>query len=410
VTDSKSRLRSTVLAGIVLTLVLALRPQIAAGQLRGYYLNVASASDGGPVGEAGSGGDPFRDAGVADFQRLRIMIAPAFGPLTLDLSYEQTLEAHSSLGGGVPSSLGTARSAGDWLDLQGTVATSDRVAWLHRIDRASATLDLGESTEVTIGRQPISWATTLLLTPGDPFVPFTVEDPFREYRAGIDAARVRLFLGPFSDLDLVLRPAKSFDGEVTMTALGRLRTVVSGIELGGWLGALHDEAAGSAFLTATLGGAAARSEVVVREVDGKARVRVAAGLDRSFLVGGRDLYAILEFQHDQLGAASSTDIVRVLGTAAARRGELLTLGRDTGALQLEYSIHPLWSVDALVLANLIDPSLLLGPAASYSPSAESSLRLGLFVGLGRGPRMDGLPGSEYGSVPVIAYASLSAFF
>ena len=47
-----------------------------------YYLNLLSRS----------GESPVSDAGVADFQRLRLMWLPFFGPLGLDVAYEHTLQ------------------------------------------------------------------------------------------------------------------------------------------------------------------------------------------------------------------------------------------------------------------------------------------------------------------------------
>jgi hypothetical protein len=300
-------------------------------------------------------------------------------------------------------------ATGDWAPFQGTIAESDHVRWRHRLDRLSVALELGPSMELTVGRQPVSWATTLFLTPGDPFVPFNPEDPFREYRAGVDAARLRAFLGPFTDIDLVVRPS-TFGDVTTVTALGRIKSVVGGVDIGAWLGALHDEPAASASVAAPVAGAVARGELVVRRIEKETRVRAAIGLDRSFTIGETDLYVVAEYQYDGLGAAGPEDFVPVLLSDPARRGELLVLGRHSAAFQLSAQVHPLVSIDALALMNLADPSLLLGPGLSYSVGSETSLRSGLFVSAGTGATEDGLPGSEYGSVPFVAYVSLTAFF
>lgn len=387
----------------ILAIVRAVGVSPAAAQmpeLRGYYLNVAT----------GNASGPFNDSGIADLQRLRLMLAPVVGPVAFDVAYEHGLELTSS--SLAPASfLGLAGSGGggDWLPLQGTLDSGAHGRWRHRLDRLSATLALGGSAELTIGRQPISWATTLFLTPADPFVPFDPEDPFREYRAGVDAARLRAFPGPFTDIDVVVRPS-TFGDETTLTALARVHTVVRGVELAGWAGALHDEAAAAVSGTATLVGAALRGELVVRRVDEETRFRGVIGLDRAFSVGDRDLYVVLEYQRDGLGAAGPEDIPATLLSPAAARGELLVLGRDSGALQASMQLHPLWTVDALMLANLGDPSALFGPGVTYSIGGDTTARAGVFLGAGADRTAVGGPGSEYGIVPIVGYVSLTAFF
>ncbi|HEU4536104.1 MAG TPA: hypothetical protein VFS00_18395, partial [Polyangiaceae bacterium] len=43
---------------------------------------------------------------------------------------------------------------------------------------------------------------------------------------------------------------------------------------------------------------------------------------------GRDLYAVVELQHDGFGAADANEILAVLGSEPYRRGEMQALGRD----------------------------------------------------------------------------------
>ncbi|MEN8143428.1 MAG: hypothetical protein ABFS14_00625 [Gemmatimonadota bacterium] len=371
-----------------------------ASEIRGYALNVA----------AGTNSGPFTSSNVSDTQIIRLMAAPAIGPVELELAHEQFLSL--TVGESMPSrsdDFATPRSGTEWLDLQGTIASSDRAVWRHRVDRLSAHFELGSAADLTVGRQPISWATTLILTPADPFVPFNAEDPFREYRTGVDAARLRVFPGPFSSLDAVLRVAK-VDGEDIVTGLARAHAVVAGWEVGGWAGYVHEEASVSLALTRTFAGTAGRAEFVVRDQEESIVSRLALGLDRSFSVFGRDLYAVLEYQRDELGAGDASQFASVLSSRPFRRGELIVLGRNTAALQTTYSIHTLWSTTLLLLSNLDDPSLLLAPGLGYSVSDEIVARGGLFLGLGRNETSAGTPGSEFGPVPTVAWISAAVFF
>lgn len=370
-----------------------------APELRGYYLHIVSATKEGP----------FSSSAMTDLKRLRAMLFPVLGPFALDIAYEHSLSVSTAADHGFGTVLGVAGGA-EWANLQGTLAESGSVEWRHRVDRLALSYSPLSDVELTLGRQTISWATTLLLTPADPFAPFTPEEPFRDYRAGVDAFRARAFLGPFSDIDLVARPTETSAG-TTLTALGRLHTVISGWELSTWAGVLHDGVSAAAGVTGTFAGAAARAEGVVRRVDESTDVRFTVGVDRSFPVAGSDLYLVAEYQRDGLGAPSEAEIPAVVAGGPSERGELQVIGRHTAALQASYQPDALWTASLLLLSNLGDPSLLIGPSVSYSVSDEATARAGIFLGIGEESAAGGdLPGSEYGAVPAFAYVALAAFF
>lgn len=370
--------------------------------LRGYYLNVASYQ----------GSSPYGPDGALDLQRLRLMLDPRLGPATLDVAYEHTLRwsqrpfaSTALLPGGV------AEAPVDWLKLDWTLGSGAHAVWRHRLDRLSVALPLGPAAELTVGRQAISWATTLLFTPTDPFAPFDPSDPFREYRAGVDAARLQYFAGPFTALDLVVRPEGAAAGH-RVTVLLRGSTRLSAWDLSGWAGTLHDEPAVAVGADRSLGGWAVRADATVRrKVGGGTVVRAAAGADRLFSLAGRDLHLVGEYQHDGFGSADASGYARVLSSPAYRRGELQTLGRDEVLADASWQVHPLVSGEILVIVNLHDASTLVAPALDASLSNDVSARLGLYLSGGRGgAEPNGTPRSEYGPVPTYLYLSLTAFF
>lgn len=366
----------------------------------GYYQNVG-------IGTAAGEG---LGASALDAQRARLMWSPSFGNWGFDAAYEHTLwwrgSANAGAGGGLLSS---TRAGGDWLHLGWTVYDSPRVSWQQRFDRLSVSYTRGSMT-ATVGRQAVSWATTLLLTPADPFVPFDPSDPFREYRTGVDAARVQWFAGAFTTLDFVVRPADTPTGR-TLTALLRGKTDIGGWELSAWGGAIHDAPGGAVGITRTVAGSAVRAESEFRRDSvGHAVARVAVGVDRRFSVLDRDLYAVVEYQHDPFGATRPADLEAVSLSRPAGRRELQVLGRDESAVQLTYRVHPLVSAELTTLWNLRDGSALVAPAAAVSLSDESSVRLGVFVPAGPGFNRLAGPRSEYGAVPVTGYGALSVFF
>ncbi len=388
---------------VVLALIALAPPHSVRAQgldLRGYALNVA----------VGAGDGAFSSSGVSDAQRIRLMFVPSHGPWTVDVAYEQALTYSSSRAvGGVASGLGTSPAGIHWLPLQGTIAEGDHLQWEHRLDRLAVTVKASDALEVTVGRQPVSWATTLVLTPADAFAPFDPADPFRQYRPGVDAVRVRGFVGPFTEFDAVVRPTDT-GSQTTVTALFRGRTVLGRWELGAWGGTVHDDVTTGGAVTTRVGGVALRGEGVWRRSQGEDILRFAMGIDGAFTLWGRDAYVIGEYQHDGFGAGSAEELLEVATSAAAGRGELQTIGKDVVAAQGTYQLHPLASAGALVLMNLHDGSVLASPSVGYSLGNEVSASGGLFFGFGADASAVGLPRSEFGSVPVAAYVAVTGFF
>ncbi|NNG16337.1 MAG: hypothetical protein HKM89_07645, partial [Gemmatimonadales bacterium] len=150
--------------------------------VRGYYLNVGLWSDS----------TPFNAGGLGDVNRLRLMTRPVLGPVDFEVAYEQVFTYSQRRADGSARGLVVPRG-GEWVKLQWDLEETDHVVWRHRFDRLNATWAPDDWLEITAGRQTISWATTLILGPADPFIPFDPSDPFREYRAGVDALRLQIF-------------------------------------------------------------------------------------------------------------------------------------------------------------------------------------------------------------------------
>lgn len=385
-----------------LALTCTLMPAVASAQLAvgAYTLGVGSSalrSD-------------FLPAGSTLLGRGRAMVSYSAGWLIFDAAYEHVIQRRPVGGGFGIAGSGSANFVNtDWLPLDWTIHTSDRTDWRHRFDRASVTAMTGPM-EVTVGRQAISWATTLLLTPADPFSLFDPSDPFRAYRGGVDAVRVRAFTGPFTEVEAVIRPADAALG-TTMTALARFATSRGGWAFGGWTGLLHDQAAGAIFASGGVGATSLRTEVALREGgNGGTIARASLGFDSFFIANGKDVYLLGEVQFDGFGASSPDELIGTATSEAFARGDMQTLGRWTIATQITYQMHPLVAVDALALVNADDLSWLFAPGVSWSTTSYASTRLGLFTGIGdRAPSPLAL-GSEYGSVPTLAYISVSMFF
>jgi hypothetical protein len=374
----------------------------AEGQPRivtGYYQNVPLLA----------GETELFPGGFTDFNRLRFTGAPSFGSFAVEVAYEQVLTLRENA---VPagSFLGAVPGGAEWLDLQWTLEDSEHVLWQHRFDRLNVSWTPAPPVQILIGRQAVSWATTLFFTPADPFSPFDPADPFREFRAGVDAARLHLYPGALSEIDLVVRPTTTAMGD-ELTVLGRGLTTWRNWEISGWAGTLYGDPSGAFAGSGSVGAWAVRGEAVLRGAGEGVVLRASVGVDRRFTVSQRDLFVVLEYQRDGLGAADARDYPAVLESDPYRRGELQVLGRHEAVLQSSYQVHPLWSLSALVLWNVADGSALFSPSFSFSASDESTVSGGLFLGAGAdGVEAGGAPSSEYGVVSPTGYFSVSWFF
>ena len=352
---------------------------------------------------------PLTAGGASSFTRLRLTTEPIVGRVAIEVAYEHvpTFRQRPTQPG---TGVGTVPSGGKWLTLQWTITNEEHIRWQHRFDRLSVGWSPTGAVELAAGRQAVSWGTTLFLTPADPFIPFNPADPFREFRAGVDAGRLRIYPSPLSEIDLVVRPTKTVVGE-EMTALGRGLTTWKNWELSGWGGTLYGDLAGAFGAAGSLGAWAVRGEAVLREQEDALAFRGTIGVDHLRQLNGRDLYLIVEYQRDGLGAAGPEEYLAVLQSDAFRRGEHQVLGRDESVVQASYQLHPLWSLAGLWIWNLNDRSALISPSFAYSASDEVSVSGAVFVGTGDGEITPTQPlPSEYGPLGTKAFVSLSWFF
>lgn len=367
--------------------------------LTGYYQNV-------PLWSRKTA---LSDGGVSDFNRIRLTSAPVFGNFSIEAAYEQVATLRQSQTEGV--FVGAVPSGGEWLDLQWTIANEEHVLWQHRFDRLVVSWRPHRKLELSVGRQAVSWATTLFLTPADPFSPFNPADPFRVFRAGVDTVRLRLYPNALSEIDFVARAANSEHLGEEVTTLGRGMAVVKNWEVSGWGGSLYGDVTGAFGAAGALGGVAVRGEGLLRRIDEETIFRGTIGVDRQIAVAGKDMYFVLEYQYDGLAATSANDYVALFQTATFLRGELQVLGRNETAFQTSYQIHPLLSLSGMWLWNLNDESTLISPSVAYSAGDEISVSAGVFFGFGDDEASVTRPlPSEYGAGGTTLFFSVSLFF
>ena len=350
-----------------------------------------------------------REGQLGEFNRVRLFGESGVGAFGFGVAYEHVL-TFRRVAEAPEFHLGAVPGGGEWLRLQWTVDERDHVVWRHRFDRLYVGWE-SERLEISVGRQAVSWGTALFLTPSDPFTPFNPVDPFREFRAGVDAARLRFFPSALSEVDLVVRPTRSPAGEEVVTALIRGLTTARSWELSAWGGIVYGDPAGAIGAAGSVGGWAVRGEAVLRQLPDRIVFRGTLGLDRQLQVGGRDLTLAAEYQRDGLGANGPDAFLATLGSATFLRGEHQVLGRDETVVRASYQLHPLWNLSGLVLWNLNDLSATTGTSAAYSAGNDVAMTAGAFLGLGDDDATDARPlPSEYGSAGLSVYLSLSWYF
>ena len=228
----------------------------------------------------------------------------------------------------------------------------------------------------------------------------------------MDTFRVRVYPSVLSEIDFVVRPTRTAEGE-ELTALLRGLTTWRNWAISGWGGSLYGDAAGAIGLAGGIGPLAVRAEAVVRDYDGTVVGRGTVGIDRIFLLGldGRALTITWEYQRDGLGAVAPEDLVRVFASPQFSRGEFQVFGRDETVLSLSYEVTPIWNVSVFGLHNLNDGSTLLAPTVGYNAASNTSVSASVYFGLGPDETTPTRPlPSVYGLVSPVGIMMVSFFF
>jgi hypothetical protein len=289
-----------------------------------------------------------------------------------------------------------------------------------RTDRLWVSFEEGPA-RVTLGRQPVSFGTGRFFTPLDlvnPFSPATIDS---EYKPGVDALRIEAFKGVSSRVTAVAAYGGDWELEGMVFALAG-NTTVGVTDVGAFLGEVHGDHVLGASVESSVGAVGVHSDVSLTLPDsGDAFVRAVAGAD---LQPTAKTFVSVEAYIQTFGAASASDYIEVSGEPRVARGEVWQLGRYYLATSLIQEITPLIGGSLVIIANLGDPSLLVMPGLSVSVSDSSEWVAGAFMGLGKRPTtttvedvvIQGFFGdpfgieSEYGMVPVTAYAQWKSYF
>ena len=320
---------------------------------------------------------------------------------------------------------------GEALPLSQTVV-DDGGAFAHiRADRLAITYEIG-AFRLKLGRQALSFGQGRVFTPLDRVSPFSPAAVDREYKPGVDAARLDGFWGVAGEWTLVAAQRGKWSLDHTVVG-ARVKDSVKGWDLGVlglWVGG--DRVVGlslagtvgevsiygdAAFTWRARSGALALADQVRRVDDTFTRATLGGSWSWAAAGGGS-----VTFETAWLGdGASDPDAYLVSATdPRVTQGERWLLGQAYTSLVLTQALSPLVNASLSVITNLVDPSALVGPTLSWSVSDEVSVNLGGYAGAGLGLMPDSTSGttsvptpdlqSEFGALQWVTFAMMSAYY
>lgn len=289
--------------------------------------------------------------------------------------------------------------------------TSSQIA----VDRLSASLYFGVA-DITIGRQPINFATCYYFTPNDFFAPFGATTFYRVYKPGVDAIRLEASVGDLSQFSAVAvlgyEPSAEHITGWSDTPTGdrssyiaRYSFVTSEIDIALMAGSLAGDQMAGLGIQGDLpfGELGFRVEGHYRSFDEANRtpggeedtVEASFQLEKRF---ESSLNLQLEYFHHGAGGDS------VLKYRPGQSG--MYLADKYLAFGGSYELTPLFTIQAVGLANLVDDSKTISLYGAYSLSDEAEGSISLSYPMGdTDPDL-----TEFGLYPISAGVEVRIYF
>lgn len=354
------------------------------------------------------------------------------GPVTGELHPQLTVQPGTGASTGL-SLAQTGVGLPEAVDLSWEAVDDEGLQVQLRLDRANLEIE-GGPVRATLGRQAVTFGHGLFFTPLDlvnPFFPTAVD---QEYKPGVDAARLDAFWGMAGQATVVSAYQGSWDAAGLVHA-AYAQTTVGLWDLGLFGGLVHGDGVVGVSTAGSWGPVSLHSDVAVtapglllddapqEDVFVRAVVGASGQVTATTTVSG-------EAYVQTLGATDPADYLGQYASDRFARGELWLVGRTYVGLSVAQEIVPVVSGSLFAIVNVEEPSALLGPGLAWSVSDEVSANLGAYAGLGERPTpyqvedhpdgpsaaveavraSSGLVRSEFGTVPLAAFASLQAYF
>jgi len=253
-------------------------------------------------------------------------------------------------------------------DLTWNPVSEEHYILIHTVDRCYYRYEPSFG-EIVVGRQRISWGTGRIWNPTDLFNPINPASFEKIEKDGADAISLKIYLGPFSDVQTVVQPQEKWED---VNGAVRLRTHAGEYDFS-LVGGYFDRriTAGGDFAGNLLRAGVRGEGIVSFDPDGEdpGFSKWIVGIDNQFT---SELYALLEYHFNGEGGKEPReyDLVRLA------RGEILNLGRQFLFAQASYLLHPLWNLSVSLNESIGDGSGFAGFLLTYSVSGSADVALG----------------------------------
>lgn len=337
--------------------------------------------------------------------------------LRLDLDPRWRFEVHqaASLLNGSLSTLGNsglAATGEELLPLSWSLRGAGELRARGRIDRLLLRGELGPLS-LSLGRQPVGLGTGLVFTPLDLVSPFGPAAIDTEYRPGVDALRLDLFVGDRFEQNLITaaldESAFTGRGLHEFVLLSQSRVTVGTTDLALVLGEVRADEVIGLSVSGSRGAVGMHGDASLTfpaEEEDPPFVRAVAGL--SLLPEPRSTLSA-ELYLQTLGTKDPGQMLALYTAPRWLRGELWAVGRGYASLAWGRELSALSQASLALVANVEDPSALLVPGFRLSVADEAELSAGAWLGLGRRPEGTTLR-SEFGALPATIWARLGAWW
>ena len=344
----------------------------------------------------------FLNAGLAYEHRARLMSAGSGG----------------SAGGGVLPSGADAPYRLRQLDWQ-ISERPDALACRHELDRAFVSLHPSWG-EITVGRQAIGLGRGVLFSAVDVFAPFSPIEVDREWRRGVDAARVEYRVADTASVEVLAVGGRRCEDSAW---LFRARGYVGHVDGELIVGRRAEDMMYAGVVSAAVGDAEVHGELALFDTPrghpdgglfGSSRLigKAVAGASYTFDVGD-GLTVLGEYHYSGFGVEDMRDATLRLADPEFQgrllRGDMQILGRHAAAVRVSYPLTDAWTGSLLVMESPTDGSGLVSPSLRWDVSQSASLLLGAFVPWGRGPS-GGRLNSQFGGSAASLFVQLALYF
>jgi len=345
---------------------------------------------------------PLSKNNILSADSFRLDLKGRFGAATeVEFSLEQRL-LWANRSGGVGLNPNTVNR---YFDLETVQNDGGKLSGATQVDRFSFHVDHG-SFSWTLGRQAIGFGRISLFSPLDVIAPFPPDALDIDVRPGVDAVKINRYFGLAGQLGGVAVFSDETDDRSYLLTAGENIAKVDLLFLGGRLRGRPMVGVG---LAGEFGAVGIKSEISwyrgadVGQSGGDLKEHFSVAALEGWYRFDNGLILIAEYLYNGFGSQDPQGYVAVANSAPIKEGLGFLLGRQYVLLGPSYQMHPLVTLNGLMIYNIEDESILFRPLLAVSLSDNLQMDLFWSFTAGRQPSRDQLTGlplvrSEFGSL------------